>query len=198
LSHGAHTKPKDLAIYRDDSFARGRGYPRVPDPTGVGMGSKFRPRVRVILSRAANGLQPLPAGIPATRVKIEKGPYVSMYGPTHLPNPRTSPVFPTPIPTRDPAVPSPLFFPKQAAAHLPRWCWNGGWRRSGSVAALYSPDGGCGHAAHLGGRHLLAPGGRSAPRVFAPSSLAPPRHAGVAAPSASRSSYHHQFNLFIL
>jgi hypothetical protein len=55
-------------------------------------------------------LQLLPAGVPATRVKIEKDPYVSMYGPTHLPNPRTPHLFPTPIPTRDPAAPPPLFF----------------------------------------------------------------------------------------
>jgi hypothetical protein len=73
----------------------------------------------------------------------------------------------SPLETRPPL---PLFFPKQAAAHLPRWCWSSGWRRSGSAAALCKPDDERGHAAHLGCRHLLAPGGRSA---VCPSRLRP-------------------------
>lgn len=32
---------------RDGNFTRGCGYPRVPDPMGEGMGTKFYPRVRV-------------------------------------------------------------------------------------------------------------------------------------------------------
>jgi hypothetical protein len=43
-------------------------------PAGAGMGIKIRPR-------AANGLESLPAGIPATCIKIKKA--YMYYGPTH-------------------------------------------------------------------------------------------------------------------
>jgi hypothetical protein len=40
---------------RDGNSARGRGYPRIPDPTGMGTGSKIRPRARVRASKSARG-----------------------------------------------------------------------------------------------------------------------------------------------
>jgi hypothetical protein len=67
---------------RDGSFARGHGYPRIPDkhgygyqnsPTGADTGIKIHPR-------AANELQPLPAGIPATRQNKKRPICIS---PTH-------------------------------------------------------------------------------------------------------------------
>jgi hypothetical protein len=40
---------------RDGSFARGRGYPRIPDPMGVGTSSKICPRARVRAPKSACG-----------------------------------------------------------------------------------------------------------------------------------------------
>jgi hypothetical protein len=66
------------------------------------MGSKIRPR-------AADGLQCLPAGIPTTRIKIKKSPYVSIFGPSSQPINQTldlSKPNPTFVPTRSPLTPS--------------------------------------------------------------------------------------------
>jgi hypothetical protein len=128
-----------------------------------------------------------------------------MYGPTHLPNPRTPPLFPIPIPTcsqPDTRPPLPLsFYTKQAATHLPRWCWSGGWRRSGSAVVLCRPDGERGHAGHGAPWQLASPRARwpvcGLPHASSPlPRSAPPRHAGVAALDAPKSSCRHQFYLF--
>jgi hypothetical protein len=42
-----------LMLARDGNSARGRGYPRILDPTGTG--SKIRPRARVRASKSARG-----------------------------------------------------------------------------------------------------------------------------------------------
>jgi hypothetical protein len=69
------SRPLKLLHIRDCSFARGHGYPRIPDPTGKGMGKKFHPRVRVRVENFTRehqtGIKLHPRVLPVTRLNIK-------------------------------------------------------------------------------------------------------------------------------
>jgi hypothetical protein len=56
----------------DGNSTRGRGYPRIPDPTGKGMGINSRPRVwiwvKIITRGHTTGRKLRPRALPVTRI----------------------------------------------------------------------------------------------------------------------------------
>jgi hypothetical protein len=62
-----------LGRIMDGNSTHGRGYPRIPDPTGKDMGSSSHPRARVRAQNLARGhttgTKPHPRVLPVTRVQ---------------------------------------------------------------------------------------------------------------------------------